>query len=172
MTEEEQTEQPQDRPQKGPVLTESKIPKAQNPALFLVIVALVVCLGMIVGLFKNDNTIVETDREAVVPTTTTSERTRPVLEDMPMLDVIKQTAAGGKREARVPNSPKDVKCDFAQFVGEVYDDSVAQNIKDASTIERPYRILRPDEMYTQDYNPTRVNINLDRSNQIVKIWCG
>lgn len=34
------------------------------------------------------------------------------------------------------------------------------------------RILPPDSVMTQDHRPERVNVNLDETGVIVRIWCG
>ncbi len=36
----------------------------------------------------------------------------------------------------------------------------------------PYRVLPPGAMATQDYNPSRLNVDLDRSNRIINLRCG
>ena len=36
----------------------------------------------------------------------------------------------------------------------------------------PVRILPPGAMMTQDYNPTRLNFDLDGSGTITRVWCG
>lgn len=43
---------------------------------------------------------------------------------------------------------------------------------DQSTISDPVRIIPPGSIVTTEYNPTRLNVDLDGRNQIVRFWCG
>ncbi len=149
----------------GPILTEQTIPRAQNPAVFLVILALVLILGLIVGVYKRDTVIVDTEAERPAIGGDVSARER-ALQDIPMLDVIKQTSASQVAEDAAPS------CEFPKFIGRKYDDRMGQIIKDAGNSERPLRILKPGDAYTQDFAPNRVNINLDEAGVITRIWCG
>ena len=36
----------------------------------------------------------------------------------------------------------------------------------------PYRVLPPGAMATQDYNPSRLNVDLDRNDRIINLRCG
>jgi hypothetical protein len=36
----------------------------------------------------------------------------------------------------------------------------------------PMRIIRPGMAVTMDYNPNRLNIDIDKHNKIVRVWCG
>ncbi|MBL4804552.1 MAG: hypothetical protein JKY71_06770 [Alphaproteobacteria bacterium] len=180
MTDENENTKPEEGEdaKKGPVLTEQRIPRAKNPAIFIVIVAVILGFGMIVGLYKRDTVIMETDREAFMPERAQQEEGGD-LQNMPMLDVIRQTSA--QKADRTAGSPRASDrgagadkpvCEFSGFVGETYDEALLESIKDAASAERPYRIIKPGDMYTQDYNPTRVNINLNEEGRVEKIWCG
>ncbi|WP_166416899.1 I78 family peptidase inhibitor [Cochlodiniinecator piscidefendens] len=34
------------------------------------------------------------------------------------------------------------------------------------------RILRPNDLFTEDYRPNRINIGLDRNDVVAQVWCG
>lgn len=177
MSEDDAPKDNQEDAVKGPVLTEQKQPRAKNPAIFLGIIALVMGLGLVIGLYKRGNVIVETNREAYMPERVEHDEGGD-LQDMPMLDVIRQTSGqepqatpGGPRGPRPPAAEKP-ECEFSGFVGQQYDESFAQMIKDAGNSERPLRILKPGDAYTQDFAPNRVNIDLDEAGIVTRIWCG
>jgi len=49
-------------------------------------------------------------------------------------------------------------------------DEQKQNRLQAS--RRDVRILNEGDMYTQDYKPQRLNIEIDQSGIITRVWCG
>lgn len=53
-----------------------------------------------------------------------------------------------------------------------YQDLVGQDAVVALALPEPKRSYRPDEMITQDYVPTRLNIVLDDTDTITAITCG
>ena len=36
----------------------------------------------------------------------------------------------------------------------------------------PMRIIKPGMAITMDYNPDRLNIDIDKHNKISRVWCG
>ncbi|QQG35939.1 MAG: hypothetical protein HYS17_10625 [Micavibrio aeruginosavorus] len=57
-------------------------------------------------------------------------------------------------------------CDFSSWIGQHVNDI---GIKDAG---RPFRILKPDSMATQDYVPDRINVMVDNSGVVIAVRCG
>ncbi len=51
---------------------------------------------------------------------------------------------------------------------------VGKHFKSLKKYERPvnYRLIEPNNFVTQEHNPSRVNLYLDRSGKIQKISCG
>ncbi len=43
---------------------------------------------------------------------------------------------------------------------------------DEAAWEKPVRIIPPGGIVTMEYNPQRLNIDLDSRGQIVRFWCG
>lgn len=43
---------------------------------------------------------------------------------------------------------------------------------DQSLVADPVRIISPGSIVTTDYNPKRLNVDLDSRSQIVRFWCG
>ena len=43
---------------------------------------------------------------------------------------------------------------------------------DEAAWEKPVRIIAPGGIVTMEYNPQRLNIDLDNRGQIVRFWCG
>lgn len=80
--------------QRGPVLRDTGVPKAQAPALFLIIIALVILFGLFVGSRRTDTVIVKTDRAEVLREARSRTENKPQApqKDIPMMDIIKQTA--------------------------------------------------------------------------------
>lgn len=67
----------------------------------------------------------------------------------------------------VPDLPK-VSCHFDQLVG------MPTNAAEAvvKSTGRPYRILGPDSMATQDFSPARINVEHDGSDIVTRVFCG
>jgi len=42
----------------------------------------------------------------------------------------------------------------------------------AMTFPAPMRIIKPGMVVAQDYNPGRLNIDVDRKDIITRVWCG
>ena len=50
---------------------------------------------------------------------------------------------------------------------------LGQNVETATDlIPETARIIPPNSAVTQDYRPNRVNVNLDETGVITRIWCG
>ncbi len=43
---------------------------------------------------------------------------------------------------------------------------------DFSAPDRPVRVLGPDTPMTMDYRIERLNVDIDKTNKITRIWCG
>ena len=43
---------------------------------------------------------------------------------------------------------------------------------DQSALDRPVRIIPPGGIVTMEYNPRRLNVDLDSASNIVRFWCG
>jgi len=43
---------------------------------------------------------------------------------------------------------------------------------DQSTLDQPVRIIPPGGIVTMEYNPRRLNVDLDGNSTIVRFWCG
>ena len=55
-----------------------------------------------------------------------------------------------------------------------YSDRVGTDYRqyDFSAPDRPVRILGPDTAMTMDYRIERLNVDIDKSGRITRIWCG
>ncbi|WP_162891819.1 I78 family peptidase inhibitor [Profundibacter amoris] len=42
----------------------------------------------------------------------------------------------------------------------------------AMTFPGPMRVIRPGMLITQEYNPKRMNLDLDNKGIIIRVWCG
>lgn len=64
---------------------------------------------------------------------------------------------------------KTYSCDFASSVGS----KVAPDLLEVIGREnRPHRVLTPGAGATRDYNPARVNLDVDGEGVITRVWCG
>lgn len=43
---------------------------------------------------------------------------------------------------------------------------------DQSGLDQPVRIIPPGGIVTMEYNPRRLNVDLDGASNIVRFWCG
>lgn len=57
------------------------------------------------------------------------------------------------------------------YVGEEYRAALEQILANQSGAQR-VRVIRPDEVYTMDYRPDRLNIHLDEQGTISELRCG
>jgi len=46
------------------------------------------------------------------------------------------------------------------------------DILSSMTFPAPVRLIRPGMVVTMDYNPDRLNIEIDDRNRISRVWCG
>lgn len=60
-------------------------------------------------------------------------------------------------------------CGYQEWVGRQADNALEATLK---ADKRAYRILPPGSMMTQDYSPSRVNVETDAGDKIVRVWCG
>ena len=65
-------------------------------------------------------------------------------------------------------------CDAApvqSMIGQPYSDSVGESVRQRSS-SHAVRLLKPGEVMTMEYNPTRINIILDDKGAIGALRCG
>ena len=57
---------------------------------------------------------------------------------------------------------------------ETHADFVGQPIGsfDENALDQPVRVIPPGGIVTMEYNPRRLNIDLDNADNIVRFWCG
>ena len=72
----------------------------------------------------------------------------------------------------VPSRAKEEGPDICKAANHA--DLVGQPIAafDKSTLDQPVRIIPPGGIVTMEYNPKRLNVDLDSSGNIVRFWCG
>ncbi len=75
----------------------------------------------------------------------------------------------GDMPAPVLPSPADDTCGASGLASLIGQDASAVA---ATTFQNPIRIIRPDDMVTMDFNPQRLNFELDELNEIVRVRCG
>jgi hypothetical protein len=46
------------------------------------------------------------------------------------------------------------------------------SISPSETIPQGARLIRPGDAVTEDFSPTRLNIDLDAAGRILRAWCG
>lgn len=46
------------------------------------------------------------------------------------------------------------------------------NVFASMTLPSPMRIIKSGMLFTQEYVPKRLNVDLDRNNRITRFWCG
>ncbi len=68
-----------------------------------------------------------------------------------------------------PGRDMATPCDFNEWLGKPADAALEAAIK---PLNRPYRILPPGSMITQDFSPSRINFDLDAGGKIIRAWCG
>jgi len=71
--------------------------------------------------------------------------------------------------APVLPSPADDTCGasgLATYIGQ------EASILDAARFANPVRVIRPGDMVTMDFNPQRLNFELDALDEIARIRCG
>lgn len=68
-----------------------------------------------------------------------------------------------------PTLPPDDACGASglqDFVGQ------PESVLAATTFPAPVRIIHPDTPVTEDYSPSRLNIDIGRDGRIARVWCG
>jgi hypothetical protein len=70
--------------------------------------------------------------------------------------------------APLPAIPDDscLSAPYRQYLGQ------SEGVLAGLVFAQPVRIIGPDQAVTQDYNPTRINFDVDRAGDITRIWCG
>lgn len=77
-------------------------------------------------------------------------------------------SSGEDAAARPEAAEEPPPCDFPDLVGKSADEDLL-----ATTFRgRGYRVIPPGAMVTQDFSPARVNLDLDESGLIRRVWCG
>jgi hypothetical protein len=65
---------------------------------------------------------------------------------------------------------KEWGCDFSRgWVGQKINQTTMARI---NQLRRPYRIVTPGGIITQDHSPARVNFDVDDDEKITRVWCG
>ena len=78
------------------------------------------------------------------------------------------------RTADVPMPPAVVACQAepAQFaVGQVATPALVQQAQERAGAARA-RVLRPGEMVTMEFDATRLNLEVDAANRVLRVRCG
>ena len=78
-------------------------------------------------------------------------------------------ATGDDMPAPVLPSPADDTCGASELTGYVGQDA---SILDTARFANPIRVIRPGDMVTMDFNPQRLNFDLDELGEILRIRCG
>lgn len=65
-------------------------------------------------------------------------------------------------------APEDL-CGRAEVEGLVGENLAAVTMP---TREGPVRVIKPGQMVTMDYKPSRLNIDVDDAGTITRVWCG
>ena len=66
-------------------------------------------------------------------------------------------------------SPADDTCGASGLASYIGQDA---SILDGTRFANPLRVIRPGDVVTMDFNPQRLNFELDALNEIVRIRCG
>jgi len=81
--------------------------------------------------------------------------------------------AGQTAQAGTPSASR-AACDaqpIQNMLGQAFSERVSESARQGSG-SRSVRVLRPGEVMTMEYNATRLNIILDKSNAIEALRCG
>ena len=101
--------------------------------------------------------------EPMAPTSTPEDAT-PAADEAPL--------AGeplGDMPAPVLPSPADDTCGASGLASLIGQDA---SVIAATTFQNPVRIIGPGDMVTMDFNPQRLNFELDELNEVVRVRCG
>lgn len=72
-------------------------------------------------------------------------------------------------EPAAGDSQQEPTCAFNEYVNKEMNQTLIDGLAE---LDRPYRILAPGSIYTQDFSPARINFNIDEKNVILDVWCG
>jgi hypothetical protein len=78
-------------------------------------------------------------------------------------------ATGGDVPAPALPSPADDTCGASGLSSYIGQDG---SILDTARFANPIRVIRPGDVVTMDFNPQRLNAELDELGKIVRIRCG
>ena len=65
--------------------------------------------------------------------------------------------------------PGEDACGASGYAGLI---GQSKNVLAAMTFPAPMRVIEPGSAITMDYNAERLNIDLDESGNIARVWCG
>lgn len=74
-------------------------------------------------------------------------------------------AAAGESDPATPSVPQPAACDFSAWTGKPVDESAVK------ASGRPYRILKPGDMVTQDFSPDRINVEINEQGIVTAVHC-
>lgn len=186
MSEEEKETPPEQEKERKVVLNERPVAQVKSPALWLVLLSLPVVFSLFVGMVKSNQ---PTPTQAPSETTpsvqpaepsaninaTTANRSRFIGRSVGQNDGRKFSIADGgyvRADENKTQEQPELSCDFSPWVGKKLEQKMLNTLKNASSKERPFRILPPGSAMTMDHNPARVNFDLDEAGTITRIWCG
>lgn len=101
--------------------------------------------------------------------------TGPAAQGSPAVSTPLPGAAPGPREPRTPTDPAASSCGatkVAEYLGQVDDAVTRRAISEKAQPRAGIRVIRPGEMYTQDFNNNRLNVMLDAGGVIRDLRCG
>ncbi|HEY8190231.1 MAG TPA: I78 family peptidase inhibitor [Micavibrio sp.] len=76
--------------------------------------------------------------------------------------------AAAKEVPAAADQAPSPSCAFDFLVGQTSEQAEAQ----IKPLDRPYRILKPGDMATQDYSADRINLNIDEKGVVASVNCG
>ena len=154
------------QPEKKIILQDRTAPSPSSPALWLALLAVPLVFGLIVGLGQKEGRQRLPDTlEEMIPDVPVSNRGRGGTTVAPGRDPV----IGAAIKTATSLEMKSYTCNFEPWVGMKLQEDMLGVIKDA---KRPYRVLPPGWVMTQDYSPARVNFETDEAGVITRIWCG
>jgi hypothetical protein len=78
------------------------------------------------------------------------------------------TESGYAGDGVPPQEVAGPSCAFDFLIGQTSDQAVEQ----ISPLGRPYRVLTPGSMVTQDYSAERINLMIDENGMVQSVDCG
>ncbi len=128
------------------VLNPRKTVKTGSPALWLIFLAVPLTLALIAGL----NQTIPPEQEAAIVAQNAQ-------------------ASSASQIPQETQQDKTYQCNFSPWIGKPLTRDMIAIIEKAN---RPYRVLKPGAMVTQDYAPSRINLNVDDDGKILSVGCG